>query len=133
MRVEQLKCFEDTTSVSLDQKLKKAQVQRFPNNTSLYKRIFQYVALVFLYGFFWPLSTVCYEGLYWSLKLSVGLFCSCLPADKKKKNIPRAQMISFPSQINVRCLSFKSRSRKARIYHLDLRKCLAFRLSSIAP
>lgn len=39
MREEQLKCFEATTSVSLDQKLKKAQVQCFPNNTSLRKDI----------------------------------------------------------------------------------------------
>lgn len=100
--------------------------------TLVYKRIFQYVALVFLYGFFWPMSTVCYEGLYWSLNYLLDYSVRAYLLTKKK-NIPRAQMISFPSQINVRCLSFKSCSRKARIYHLDLRKCLAFRLSSTAP
>lgn len=110
---------------------KKAQVQCFPNNTSLQKDISVCCFSISIWILLAPVNCMLW-GIILELELSVGLFCSCLPADKKK-NIPRAQMISFSSQINVRCLSFKSRSRKARIYHLDLRKCLAFRLSSKAP
>lgn len=53
--------------------------------TLVYERIFQYVALVFLYGFFWPLSTVFYEGLYWSLNYLLDYSVRAYLLTKKKK------------------------------------------------